>query len=146
MNEKPDDGFPGNLEEVMKHLWELAGKGEFRPSLIGMMVIVPGEGIPPSPRQAARGDSTEPDIEVHRIGNRVTLVTELPGMSRENIQVLFRGDRVFIWAHDQERQYQAGKTVPPAVTDSVEISFHHGVLEVSYLPEDPECPKAPPSG
>jgi HSP20 family molecular chaperone IbpA len=144
MNEE-SDGPPKNLEEVLKYLLDLAWKGDFTPSFIGMMIIVPQGGIPPSPHKAARGDSTETEIEVHRIDDRITLVTELPGMSRENIQVLFRGDRVFIWAHDQERQYRADQLVPPAVKDSVEIRFRHGVLEVSYLAEEPACPNAPPS-
>ena len=80
----------------------------------------------------SRGDGTEPEIEVQTFGNCVTLVTELPGMSPENIQVLFRDDRVFIWAKDVERYYRASAKVPPAVKGSVEISCRHGVLEVSY--------------
>ena len=98
------------------------------------IVIPPGSfpGIPPSGGPGGRGNSTEPEIEVHRLGNHVTLVTELPGMSAENVQVLFRDNRVFIWAKDQERQYRTGAEVPPADKKTVEISFRHGVLEVSY--------------
>ncbi|HUU75273.1 MAG TPA: hypothetical protein VMW63_04195 [Methanoregulaceae archaeon] len=131
MNEKPNDNFR-NLEDVLRHIMEMAEKGDGRPIFIGMKIFIPGDGHVPGPQQ--RGDSTEPDVEVYQIGDRVNLATELPGMSPENIQVLFREDRVFIWARDGGRQYRTSAKVPPAKKDSVEISYRNGVLEVSYLP------------
>ncbi|HNQ29845.1 MAG: hypothetical protein A4E36_02129 [Methanoregulaceae archaeon PtaB.Bin009] len=134
MTEKPKD-TERTLEEMLRHLMQAAqGGGDSRPLFIGMKIIVPPAGDSPTPPQKARGDSTESPIEVHRVGDRVMLVTEMPGMTPENIQVMFRGDRVFIWARDQERHYQGSATVPPSQKGSEEISFRHGVLEVSYLP------------
>lgn len=139
MTEMPEEP-KRTLEEILRHLMQAAQSGEDRPLFIGMKITVtPGADFPVPP-QKARGDSTEPAIEVHHVGQRVVLVTEMPGMTPENIQVMFRGDRVYIWARDQERHYQGSARVPPARNGTEEISFRHGVLEVSYLPETPEIP------
>ena len=128
MNETPHD--EKSLEDVIRTIMELSGDG--RPVFIGMKIII--GGCPGGVNPLLRGDATEPEIEIHSVGDRVVLSTELPGLSPEQIQVLFREDRVFIWAKDPERQYRASREVPPATRGSVEISYRHGVLEVSYLP------------
>jgi HSP20 family molecular chaperone IbpA len=134
MSDKTNDATK-RIEEMLRELMQQAEEGDGHPIFIGMKIIVPPgsfPGIPPAGGPGSRGNSTEPVIEVHRLGSHVTLVTELPGMSAENVQVLFRDNRVFIWAKDQERQYRTSAEVPPADKKTVEISFRHGVLEVSY--------------
>lgn len=141
MTEKPEDAHK-TLEEMLRNLMQAAQAGDSRPLFIGMKIVLPPGGDFPTPPQRARGDSTESPIEVHHVGNQVMLVTEMPGMTPENIQVMFRDDRVFIWARDQERHYQGSATVPPAKKGSEEISFRHGVLEVTYIPlagKDPDA-------
>lgn len=128
MNETPHD--EKSLEDMIRQIMELSGDG--RPIVIGMKIII--GGCPNGANPLARGDATEPEIEIHSVGDRIVLSTELPGISPEQIQVLFREDRVFIWARDPDRQYRASRKVPPAVKGSIGISFRHGVLEVSYLP------------
>ena len=135
MSDNPDNNTT-SLEDLIRQMMELAGTQQGAPVIIGMQIIV-SPGQPGGPGPLARGDGTEPEIEVHTFGNQVTLVTELPGMSPENIQVLFRDDRVFIWAKDAERYYRASAKVPRAMKGSVEISCRHGVLEVSYTPAKP---------
>jgi HSP20 family molecular chaperone IbpA len=128
MSESPHDTRK-TLEDLIRHLLEMTGQN--RPIIIGMQIIIPPPGVnTPLPGR----EGTEPEIEVHTFGNRVTLITELPGMSPENIQVLFRDDRVYIWARDEERNYRASTRVPPAEKETVEIAFRHGVLEVTYTP------------
>ncbi len=131
MSETPDDTRT-SIEDLIRHLREIAG--EDRPIVISMKIIIPPAGQP-ALLPAAGQEGIEPDIEVQAFGNRVTLITELPGMSPENIQVLFREDRVYILAKDGDRQYRASTKVPPAEKDSIEISFRHGILEVSYTPQ-----------
>ena len=128
MNALPSD--EKQIEELVRKIMELSGEG--RPLMIGMKIVIAGPPgwIP----LLTRGDTTEPEIELHEIGDRVVLTTELPGMAPEQIQVLFREDRVFIWAKNPERQYRASRKVPPATKGSAEITLRHGVLEVSYLP------------
>jgi HSP20 family molecular chaperone IbpA len=128
MNETPHD--ENSLEDMIRKIMELSGDGQ--PIVIGMKIII--GGCPHGSNPLARGDGTEPEIEIQEVGDRIVLSTELPGISPEQIQVLFREDRVFIWAKDPDRHYRASREVPPAIKGSVEISFRHGVLEVSYLP------------
>ena len=128
MNELPHD--EKSLEDVIRKIMEISGDG--RPIVIAMKIII--GGCPNGANPLSRGDATEPEIEIHTLGDRIVLSTELPGISPEQVQVLFREDRVFIWAKDPDRQYRASRKVPPAIKGSVEISFRHGLLEVSYLP------------
>ena len=132
MSDTPDNN-PTSFEDLIRQMMELAGTKQGAPVVIGMHIIV-SPGQPGGPGPLSRGDGTEPEIEIHMFGNRVTLVTELPGMSPDNIQVLFRDDRVFIWAKDADRYYRANAKVPRATKGSVEISCRHGVLEVTYTP------------
>lgn len=119
---------------MVRHLIAAAHNGRLQPVFVGMNVIIsPGGGFPvPPPR--ARGDGKEPDIEIQRVGDRILLVTELPGLSPENVQVLFRGGRVFIWGKDGERQYRSSAAVPPPRAGSEQVTYRHGILEVSYVP------------
>ena len=128
MNETPHD--EKSLEDVIRTIMEMSGNG--RPIVIAMKIVIGGS--PDGANPLTRGDATEPEIEIYPVGDRIVLSTELPGISPEQIQVLFKEDRVYIWAKDPDRQYRASRRVPPATKESVEISFRHGVLEVSYLP------------
>ncbi len=139
MSDTPHD-TPHSIEDVIRRIMELSGAGNGTPVIIGMQIIIPSGGPAGNPGQLVRGDGTEPEIEVHTFGNRVTLVTELPGISPGNIQVLFREDRVFIWAKDGGRHYRVSAKVPPAQKGTVEISCKHGVLEISYAPVTPASP------
>jgi HSP20 family molecular chaperone IbpA len=129
MSEPPHDTRK-TIEELIRHIMEMSGQNQ--PVIIGIQIIIPPAGQPGGPPPFPGREGTEPDIEVHTFGNRVTLITELPGMSPENVQVLFRDDRVYIWAKDDQRQYRSSSRVPPAEEKSIEISFRHGVLEVTY--------------
>jgi hypothetical protein len=132
MTEHPGEGTK-DLEEVLRDLLERAVRGEARPVFVGIQVIIPPPGHGPAP--PVRDGPAEPSIEVQRLGDRVVLAAGLPGVSAGDISVLFRGDRVFIWARDQDRQYRASARVPPAVEGSQDVSYRNGVLEVSYVPE-----------
>ncbi|NYT07444.1 MAG: hypothetical protein GKC05_04225 [Methanomicrobiales archaeon] len=127
-----DEGH--GIDDMIRRIMEMTGAGQAGPVIIGVQIIIPPSGPAGNPGLLVRGDGTEPEIEVHTFGNKVTLVTELPGIAPGDIQVLFRDDRVFIWAKDGERLYRASAKVPPAQKGTVEISCKHGVLEVSYTP------------
>jgi HSP20 family molecular chaperone IbpA len=122
---------------MIRRIMEIGGG---TPVFIGVQIIVPPDG---NPGQLVRGGGTEPGIEVHTFGNRVTLVTEFPGIAPEDIQVLFRKDRVFIWAKDEGRVFRASTKVPPAEEGTVEISCRHGVLEIAYTLAAPADPLNP---
>ena len=99
MNETPHD--EKSLEDVIRTIMEMSGNG--RPIVIAMKIVIGGS--PDGANPLARGDATEPEIEIYPVGDRIVLSTELPGISPEQIQVLFKEDRVYIWAKDPDRQY-----------------------------------------
>lgn len=138
MTERPED-LPKTLEEILRHVMESIQAGDTHPIFIGIQIVMPnGQDI------TRRGDATEPAIEVHRMGDRIVLVTEMPGIAREHIHLLFRDDRVFVWAGDQERHYKCSAQVPPSQEGSEEITCRNGVLEVSYLPIPDNAGEGPP--
>lgn len=128
------------IDDLIRRIMEMSVAAQGQPVIIGMQIIIPPSGPAGNPGQLVRGDGTEPEIEVHTFGNQVTLVTELPGIAPGDVQVLFRDDRVFIWAKDDERHYRASAKVPPAQQGTVEISCKNGVLEISYVPAAPVIP------
>jgi HSP20 family molecular chaperone IbpA len=86
----------------------------------------------PHNRVPARTNTIEPEVEVQRVGNEVILATELPGVSPDDVKVMFSGSTVHIKAGDGNLKYHTTADVPPAEKDSVTVSFRHGVLEVTY--------------
>jgi len=81
MTEKNEDSKK-TLEEIIRQLIAAAQEGKIRPVFVGMNVVITPGGDSPSPPQRARGDGTEPEIEVQSVGDRVLLVTEMPGLPR----------------------------------------------------------------
>ena len=134
MVQAPEDNFR-NIGEIIRKMLEQAGMSEYpAPVIFNFRIYVntnPGQG----PDIDIPGDDEgpiEPGLEVQRVGDEVILVTELPGVSREDVEVIFSGPKVLIQAGDGERVYQASADVPPAEQDTVSVSLRHGVLEVTY--------------
>jgi HSP20 family molecular chaperone IbpA len=133
-----DNDFTGIDELIRRIIAESQNQGNEKPILIGIKVVIMQ---PPAGLAAAPETDHAPDVEIHRVGNEVKLITDLPGMSAENVQVLFRGTTVHIRACDGSRSFETSAEVPPADRDSVAISFRHGVLEVSYRERPPATPQ-----
>lgn len=130
MDTTPGDSFRG-LDEIINRIIEQARKsGNEKPIMIGIKVMIVNQqaglaaGISPAERT--------PDVEVHRVDGEVKLITELPGMSAENVHVFFRGDTIHIRACDGDRSIRTSAEVPPADRESVAFSFRNGVLEITY--------------
>lgn len=139
MGTQPDNNdFRGIDELIRRIIAESKQQGNEKPIMIGIKVFIMQ---PPNGLMAAPAADRAPDVEIHRVGNEVKLITELPGMSAENVQVLFRGTTVHIRACDGNRSFETSAEVPPADRDSVAISFRHGVLEVTYRERPPATPQ-----
>jgi hypothetical protein len=139
----PDDNFR-NIGEIIRKMLEQAGMSEHQAPIIfnfRIFVNVPGcPNLPPQMISTSPVRPVEPEVEVQRVDGEVKLVTELPGISPEDVQVMFSGSKVHIRAGDGIRRYQTSAEVPPAQKDSVSVTFRHGVLEVTYQekPDNPE--------
>jgi HSP20 family molecular chaperone IbpA len=130
----PDDNFR-NIGEIIRKMLEQAGMNEHpAPIIFNFRIFVNMPGCPAAKQNQApaRNDTIEPEVEVQRVGNEVILVTELPGVSPEDVKVMFSGSTVHIKAGDGNLKYHTTADVPPAEKDSVSVSFRHGVLEVTY--------------
>ncbi|MEI6292714.1 MAG: hypothetical protein WCP36_03465 [Methanomicrobiales archaeon] len=134
MTSAPDENFR-NIGEIIRKMLEQAGMSEHpAPVIFNFRIYVNmpvHQGMQEYP-PPARNDTIEPEVEVQRVGNEVILATELPGVSPEDVKVMFSGSTVHIKAADGDLKYHTTADVPPAEKDSVSVSFRHGVLEVTY--------------
>jgi HSP20 family molecular chaperone IbpA len=135
MTSAPDENFR-NIGEIIRKMLEQAGMSDHPAPVIFNFRIYVNMPILPGAQQnqlfTARNSTIEPEVEVQRVGNEVILVTELPGVSPEEVKVMFSGSTVHIKAGDGDLKYHTTADVPPAEKDSVSVSFRHGVLEVTY--------------
>ena len=134
MNTEPDDNMK-NIGELIKKMLESTGLGDHAaPVVFNFRIFVNTHPIGGHPGQAPEGPVSpiEPAVEVQRVDGEIKLLTEMPGVSPENVHVMFSGSTVHIRAGDGVRSYETSADVPPAQKDSVSVSFRHGVLEVTY--------------
>ncbi len=134
MTGAPDENFR-EIGEIIRKMLEQAGMSDHpAPVVFNFRIYVnmappqdlPHNGIPGGSK------TIEPEVEVQQVGNEVILATELPGVSPDDVKVMFSGSTVHIKAGDGELKYHTTADVPPAEKDSVTVSFRHGVLEVTY--------------
>jgi HSP20 family molecular chaperone IbpA len=134
MTSAPDDNFR-NIGEIIRKMLEQAGMSEHPAPVIFNFRIYVNMPAGPVMQQSpgyGKNDTIEPEVEVQRVGNEVILVTEMPGVSPEDVKVMFSGSTVHIKAADGDLKYHTTADVPPAEKDTVSVSFRHGVLEVTY--------------
>jgi|APHig6443717497_1056834.scaffolds.fasta_scaffold307278_1 hypothetical protein len=134
MTSAPDENFR-NIGEIIRKMLEQAGMSDHPAPVIFNFRIYVNMPVCPAGQQnlaPSRSHTIEPEVEVQRVGNEVILATELPGVSPEDVKVMFSGSTVHIKAGDGDLKYQTTADVPPAEKDSVSVSFRHGVLEVTY--------------
>ena len=103
--------------------------------------VTPG-GMQDIPVPSLR-DAREPFAEVHQIGDETRVITELPGVTDEMIRLDVKGSTLIIDAGDAEHHYHTTADLPPVNLASMQKSFRHGVLEVSFrnLPDAGSVPE-----
>jgi HSP20 family molecular chaperone IbpA len=90
------------------------------------------ESIEPGlPYEEVRAGS-EPGVEVHHIDDEVKVITELPGVTRDNLHLTVKGNKLFIDADTGTMQYHTSATLPPVETEPLQVSLKNGVLEVTF--------------
>jgi len=75
--------------------------------------------------------ATEPVPEVHRIGDEIKVIAELPGAVPESIRPEIRNSTLVIDADNGTQQFHTFAEIPPVDAGSMETSFRNGVLEVT---------------
>ena len=135
MYEDPQDMFR-EMDELFAHLYARMTRdfaaGE--PQASGYHMIMRGGGeasmVPCSKHTQIRADS-EPIVEIHRIGDEVKVITELPGTTMDAIELSLLGSTLTIDADGGSLQYHAHADLPPVDSGSMQSSLKNGVLEVT---------------
>jgi len=74
----------------------------------------------------------EPVAEVHRIGNKVKVIADFPGITEESLRLDVRGDTLVIDAGDADHHYLTSAALPPVDPASQQKTLKNGVLEVTF--------------
>ena len=135
MYEDPQDMFR-EMDELFTHLYARMTRdftaGE--PQVFGYHMIIQQDGetpaMPCSKHTQIRANS-EPIVEIHRIGDEVKVITELPGTTMDAIELSLLGSTLTIVADGGSLQYHTYADLPPVDSGSMQTSFKNGVLEVT---------------
>ena len=137
MNDEPQDVFR-QMDAMIARMFEEMTHGMVTGMphhAVGYRIILRGSGtpqVPPQDRIAQSRDPHEQAPEVHRIGNEVKVVSELPGAEKESIQLNVSGGTITIEADGQGRHFTTRADLPPVDATSMKSSFRNGVLEVTF--------------
>ncbi len=124
-----DEGFR-EMGDAIRRMLEASGNGQ-RPVIINIRVQVNIAPPEESPREEAP-EIEAPEIEVQKVGGEVKVVTGLPGVSSDDIQVMIGSTQICIQARDGRRVYRSAAEIPSPDRNTVRIAFRHGVLEITY--------------
>ena len=136
MYEDPQDRFR-EMELLFFRLFTQMNR-EFatgEPPVVGFYVVIPGGGEPslvPGLHDIPHRGSTEPVAEVHRMGNEVKVITELPGITKEGIRLNLEGSVLKIDAGNGHAHYHTIATMPRVDPGSKCTSVENGILEVTF--------------
>jgi HSP20 family molecular chaperone IbpA len=136
MYEDPQDMFR-EIDSLFTHLY-ISMTRDFAagdPNASGYHMIIRHGGqspmIPGSLRDQLR-TSSEPVVEIHRIGDEVKVITELPGTTLDAVHLILLGSMLTIDADGGPLQYHARADLPPVNPGSMQTSLKNGVLEITF--------------
>jgi len=76
----------------------------------------------------------EPIVDVFNEKDHILIVAELPGMSKEDIKLDFKGDILILEASDGKRKFTKEVLLPSKIdTKTKKVSFKNGILEVKLM-------------
>jgi HSP20 family molecular chaperone IbpA len=145
MYDDPQDMFY-DMDELFTHLYTQMTRnfaaGDPNTSVYYRIIRQDGQSpvIPGSQSNQLRTNS-EPVVEIHLIGDEVKVITELPGMTMDAIELKLLGSALTIDADGGSSQYHTHADLPPVDSGSMQTSFKNGVLEVTLkrLPDNSEA-------
>jgi len=114
-----DDPFDEFFEEIERMMNEMMG-GEFR--------VQGGH-----PGHAAGGAGHDVHVDVHETDEAVRVVADVPGVSKEDIDLKCDGETLTLRAEGADREYRESIDLPVRVDEhSADATYNNGVLEVSF--------------
>ena len=77
-------------------------------------------------------DSREPLVDIQETDKQIIVTAEIPGVSKEDIDLEVTADTLIINVENKDRRYYKEVTLPAEVnTDDSEATFNNGVLSVT---------------
>ncbi|MFA4848648.1 MAG: hypothetical protein WC626_02895 [Methanoregula sp.] len=137
MYRDPDDIFR-EMDALADHLFARMAQnfGSGMPQMYDRRVIIRnGDELPEQSEWSESYPSrstSEPIPEVHRIENEVMVIAELPGATKESVNLAVVGNDLIIDADGGDRQYHTTAALPPVDIGSMKCSIKNGVLEVKF--------------
>jgi len=156
------DGFFGDfkrIDEMMNELMKgaFSGKGfeDGKPFVYGFSLKSGPDGKPvfeefgnvkpgPTPRATPRvSDSREPLVDVINREDSVIVIAELPGVSKEDINLEATGSSLEIKVDKEGKKFYKQVALPADVKeDGIEATYNNGVLEVKLKKKQVEKQKS----
>ena len=137
------------LERMMDELFaSMRGEGEVKgPYVYGFSITIGPDGKPVirrfgnvKPPIVEEAGYREPfvDVVVDDKANEVKVIAEIPGVSKEKIDVEATEKVVRIRAENDERKYRTQVELPVEVDPrSARARYNNGILEVTLKPKEP---------
>lgn len=104
----------------------------------GYRILIRDDGEGPEIQEMAEDPSFpsrvtgEPVAEVHRIGDEIKVVADLPGITGEALRLDVKGDTLVIDAGDADHYFHTSAALPPVDRASMQTTIKNGVLEVTF--------------
>jgi HSP20 family molecular chaperone IbpA len=138
MTEDPQDVF-GQMDAIFAHMIAEMTQGMVSgipPRAGGYRIIIHGNGAMPDGEPndflIKSREREGPAPEVHRIGDDVKVVAELPGAEKESVRFSVQGSTLTIEADGMDQHYRTVAELPPVDAEPVQMSFRNGVVEVTF--------------
>jgi HSP20 family protein len=139
MQGNPMDLFDG-MDEIFARLFSRVDRKFMTgpPQAYGYCIMFRDTGEDPEIQEMADDAASqsrvtfEPVAEVHRIGNEVKVIADLPGITEEELRLDVKGNTLIIDAGDADHWYRTSAALPPVDTASMEKTLKNGVLEVTF--------------
>ncbi len=90
-------------------------------------------------RRAVISEEREPLIEMHEERDKVTIIAELPGVEKDDIDVRVRDRKLVIRAEGKDRKYYKEIELPEDVKpETAKARYRNGVLEITVERRKPK--------
>jgi HSP20 family protein len=121
-DDDPFDDFFDEIERMMNEM--LGGNAEFH--------LEHGSGVGPSAGRDDRGE-TDIHLDIHETDDELRVVTDIPGVEKENIELKCDGSTLTLDASGSDRRYSERIDLPAPVDEhSASATYNNGVLEVVF--------------
>ena len=111
-----DDPFDDLFEEIERMMNEMMGAGNANVHF-----------------ESSSGFGTDTHLDVHETTDEISVVADLPGVNKENIDLQCDGKTLTVSATSEHRNYDESVSLPGRVDEhSATATYNNGVLEVVF--------------